>query len=400
MKIGVRQLIVYLLIIGINFAEVLSPYIDYLKYWDELLMVAFALYLVFSGISFNLNSLRNKTILTLFFFLIIGLVGNAFSGMQKEKIAILLDIVANFKIPICSIGFFYLINSIDTRKVILSLKIIAKAFIFLGFVFMILNQFMDLGMRGQVRFGIYGFTFIYEFSHIFSMILLSCMILISYTNSKRSFWFWFLLGSSQLLMTLKGISIVTVATSLLILQIMKTKNRINIGTIIIMIIIAIVLGQYQINEYFLGNQKAPRLMLLVYGFKTMLDYFPIGAGFATFGSDMANKYYSNLYYSYSFHKNWGTRVGSQYLNDSWWPMIMGQFGVIGLLIVIFIFSKIFVYLQKNKVKYYSKAMVLTGMIYLLVASLGTTIFTTSAAMILIFNMLLIVRADVISKDIG
>ncbi|MGF0148756.1 hypothetical protein ACQRDF_15425, partial [Lachnospiraceae bacterium SGI.054] len=90
--------------------------------------------------------------------------------------------------------------------------------------------------------------------------------------------------------------------------------------------------------------------------------------------------------------------GSQYLNDSWWPMVMGQFGIVGLIITIFVFYKIFVYLQKNKIKYYSKAMVLTGMIYLLVASLGTSIFTTSATIILIFNMLLLIRADVITKE--
>lgn len=398
MKISARQLTIFLLIIIINLAELLSPYIRYLKYWDELLMVFFLFYLMGTSINFKLNSLNGRTILLLLLFLFIGLTGNIVSGMQKEKVAIVLDIVANFKVPIIAIGFCYMVNSTDTRRVLYYLKNIAKIFILCGFVCMLLNQFIDFGMRGQSRYGIYSFNFIYEYAHIFSMVILSSILVVSYTNNKKSFWKWYSMGAVQLLMTLKGISIVTVAASLLILWVMKHKNKINIRTIIVLVIIGIILGQYQINEYFLGNQNAPRVMLLIYGFKTMCKYMPIGAGFATFGSDMANKYYSDLYYNYAFHENWGTRVGSQYLNDSWWPMVMGQFGIVGLIITIFVFYKIFVYLQKNKIKYYSKAMVLTGMIYLLVASLGTSIFTTSATIILIFNMLLLIRADVITKE--
>lgn len=397
MKIGVRQLVILLLIIGINLAEALSPYVTFLKYWDEILMIIFAIYLVIGSVNYKLNTLKNITYLLLLFFLFIGLLGNVISGMQKEKMAILLDIVANFKIPICTIGFFCLVQKTDIRKIINYLQPIAKIFVLCGFAFLVLNQFIDLGMRGNSRFGIYGFNFIYEYAHIFSMVLLSSICIISYTNRKRVFWKYFFMASVQLLFTLKGISIVTAAASFVILRTMRHKGKINIRTIVLLGIIGVLLGQYQINEYFLGNQHAPRVMLLVYGFKTMLTYFPFGAGFAVFGSDMANKFYSDLYYSYGFHNNWGTRVGSPYLNDSWWPMVMGQFGIIGLIVVLIVFYKIFVYLQKNKVKFYSKAMVITGLIYLLVASLGTTIFTTSAAIILIFNMLLIVRADIVTN---
>ena len=60
-----------------------------------------------------------------------------------------------------------------------------------------------------------------------------------------------------------------------------------------------VIGSFQIRNYLI-NEKAPRHLFFKYSIITATEYFPLGSGFATFGSDMAAKKYSDLYVKYGF----------------------------------------------------------------------------------------------------
>ena len=80
-----------------------------------------------------------------------------------------------------------------------------------------------------------------------------------------------------------------------------------------------------------------------YAFVTANKYFPIGSGFATYGSAQAAKSYSVLYQLYGFSNRWGMGAGenSFYLNDTYYPMIIGQFGYFGFFIFMFVYYKLF-----------------------------------------------------------
>lgn len=60
------------------------------------------------------------------------------------------------------------------------------------------------------------------------------------------------------------------------------------------------------------------------------DHFPVGAGMGRYGSWMSRIEYSPVYREYGLDSVRGlTEHNSQYATDTFWPMILGEFGVIG-----------------------------------------------------------------------
>ena len=109
---------------------------------------------------------------------------------------------------------------------------------------------------------------------------------------------------------------------------------------------------------------------------------------------MAAKYYSPLYYQYGFqYMNGMTPTNPAFLNDNYWPMILGQFGIVGITIVLYILYQLFKLIQNLKDNYKSKFIVLSSYFYLLLSSLGASIFTTSTTIVLLFGILLIIKID-------
>lgn len=85
----------------------------------------------------------------------------------------------------------------------------------------------------------------------------------------------------------------------------------------------------QIREY--QNPLKPRNVLYRTGFKVAEEYFPFGAGFGRFGGEIAARYYSPVYRRYKFELMYGLWPGGRFLRDTFWPMILGELGVIGFL---------------------------------------------------------------------
>ena len=76
----------------------------------------------------------------------------------------------------------------------------------------------------------------------------------------------------------------------------------------------------------------------------MIKYLPFGAGFGTFATDAAAKYYSPVYYEYGLDNIYGLSPDDPaFAHDSYWPAIMGEFGILGtmfFLILVFCLFKL------------------------------------------------------------
>ncbi|MGY2066405.1 O-antigen ligase family protein [Blastococcus sp. SYSU DS0619] len=82
---------------------------------------------------------------------------------------------------------------------------------------------------------------------------------------------------------------------------------------------------------------AARTLMTRDSFFVALDYFPLGAGFGRFGSDTASEFYSPLYLERGYQNVWGLseRTGNAlFLTDTMWPAILGESGLIGLLVYV------------------------------------------------------------------
>ena len=400
MNIHKKTILPLFLLLLIHFSELIMDKVHFFYYCDELFAVLFFLVILFSIFNKKENreyKKKKKIIISCIIMLIIGVISNICFGMQSEKFAILADIVSNFKFPICLIGYSLILDKEMANDIIKFFSPISKIFIIISCLCCLISLVFDIGMRGQLRFGIWGFNFIYNYAHIFSMMLLFNLVIVSLTEKEsKKFNIYLIMTLIQLVLTTKGTSIVAAATIIFVIFMIKHNDKLRIKDFIPIGISGIVLGNYQIKTYFM-NPNTPRSLLLKYSFESVKKFFPLGSGFASYGSDMANKYYSNLYKSYGFDKIWGMHEGSLFLNDNYWPMILSQFGIIGLICCIYMLYLFFTIIQESVMENRTKAIVLSCFIYMLIASLGTTIFTTSSTIILGFGMIIVIISNEYDK---
>ena len=90
-------------------------------------------------------------------------------------------------------------------------------------------------------------------------------------------------------------------------------------------------------DYVNGN---PRLLLYATSVDVARDYFPLGAGLGRYGSPMSRVDFSPLYAHYGLDRIWGlTPDYDAFITDTFWPHILGEIGVFGLIgYVVFILA--------------------------------------------------------------
>lgn len=82
-------------------------------------------------------------------------------------------------------------------------------------------------------------------------------------------------------------------------------------------------------DYVNGN---PRLLLYTTSVQIATEHFPLGVGLGRFGSPMSRVEFSPIYAQYGLDRIYGlTPVYSAYITDTFWPHILGEIGVVGLL---------------------------------------------------------------------
>ena len=88
---------------------------------------------------------------------------------------------------------------------------------------------------------------------------------------------------------------------------------------------------------------AARTYMYITSLKVFEDYFPLGPGFGTFGTDSAAKYYSPLNYHYDLNNIWGLNpdddsAGTSFYSDTFYP-ILAQFGIVGVILFVAFLKK-------------------------------------------------------------
>lgn len=137
----------------------------------------------------------------------------------------------------------------------------------------------------------------------------------------------------------------------------KGKKTIAIILSLMMVIIFIFLGsmffklfESKYTMYFNADTYADsaRNMLYLRSIDIASDYFPLGVGFGRYGSWMSSVYYSPVYYHYGLSLIWGmSKDFSNFITDTFWPMIIGETGFLGLVFYIAIFGILLRILFRN-----------------------------------------------------
>lgn len=143
--------------------------------------------------------------------------------------------------------------------------------------------------------------------------------------------------------------------------------------------VSIFIAWNKIIKYFVVFVKSARNVLYKYSLILAHDHFPVGTGFGSFASYFSGTNYSKVYPAYNLdHVEGLIWPKCEYISDSFWPMILGQFGIIGLILYISVLGIIFLQIQKlylNSSRIYAGA--LFAFIYLLVVSIAESAFVNS-----------------------
>lgn len=332
-KLNIGEILILIALFLFIFNEVLTKYISTIfSYIDDFTLILILIYYGINTIKKKTNTFSHKyeiRILILFIVLyVIGILGNVLSKFQGNSFAIVVDMLSWMKF---FISYIFLINTIkkDKAKVYYEYIVkVGKLIIALSFILEMFNLTTDFRLvEGYEKFGIKAFSF---FGHpSFASSILAGFISALLVEPKKN-KIWILLGLVLIAATLRTKAFAFVA--LVVYALIFFRKKINILKIIMIFLLVIFIGGSQIQYYFL-DINASRARALRTSIEIANDYAPIGSGFATFGTPMSGKYYSQAYYIYGLSERWGFMPDHfGYISDGGWATIIAQFGYLGTII--------------------------------------------------------------------
>ncbi len=364
--------------------------ITLISYTDEVLTILSALYIIYTSFK---KKIRGTDLALLIMFVImcfLTLLGNVFSRVITNKYPILLDLLALSKVFLPFIAIRQ-IASRDSKKQMLKMLVpFSKLFLIASFICGTISMFYDIGMTGAKRYGIPAFAFVFVIPHYLGYFAAGCMLVILYFEKhKYKRLAYELMFALDIVYTTKGVCYILLVFFILLMIMWRKRDKFTPANTALLIVGAVITSQFQINEY-ITNSDSPRMILIKYGIKTANTYFPFGAGFATYGSDMAARYYSPLYVQYGFEKVWGlSQSNGNFLNDGYINMLFGELGYVGTILFVACIGIIVSMIYKSAMNKRVKALSMATIFGLLISCIGSGIIRSSTGMF-VFMILAII----------
>jgi len=362
-------------------------------YIDELFVILL-LPLLFRKNVFSKRSPRIWSYIVIF--LIISFINSIYSEYFRGIELTILDLFLFLK-PILFILTYIQISKKVRSKFLEYISYPGAIYIYLAFVFYIINIYYNMFTPHDIRFGLNAYSFIAanpgEFLN--NLVLIGLAI---YKNQKmklRNINLVFI--AFLLLTTLRFKAFVILIGTILLLYFFRNYNkRISNGLSFIktniyyffhkykikiyaILGLALITGWSQFNLYFLKD-LTPRLLLVNTSLQLGLKYFPFGVGAGTFGSAVAHLWYSPVYVDQGFRNYYGmaSEGTTNFLNDNFWPMVYAQYGLIGIVLIILIYSKLLFWLSKNIIfEKYNLEIYLIIVFSIVISTVGSSILIGS-----------------------
>ena len=261
------------------------------------------------------------------------------------------------------------------KKIYVHVKVVTSLYFLLLIADWIFRIF-----SASIRYGMRSTQLMYSHPTVFCACCgFLIMVLLSIRDCVVGYKKWLIILLLLMCTTLRSKAFgAAVAIVLICYFVFYRKKRVRLRTFIIFTPLLVTLGWEQIEYYFFSSiqSDSARYQLLFNSIKIAKDYFPIGSGFGTFASYYSGVNYSPLYAMYGLTNVNGLRQGAtSFISDSFWPMILGQTGVIGLIAYVMALVMLFKEIQnirKISSSYYAAA--LCGFCYLLIASVAESAF--------------------------
>ena len=373
----------FLILLALFFYEPLNQFIGPISYIDEILggFALFSLYRYF----FRKGSIPYPIIAVFFLLLsiiILGIVSSINSGIDVtwgNRLINLYSLIKN------QLVFFWLllVPSVQEKKETLKLLgPIIKIYIVVAFIFALINIFHDIGMTYDVRFTLRSFKFIYNNpATLNDRILCGFAVLVANRGIRKNLGF-ILLGTIVIILTFRSNGLAALAVFWALFGLLKLGQKLTFNKILFVALIAIFTGWGSIKNYLIED-VTPRGMMLRNGIMLANRYFPLGSGLGTYGSDIAFKFYSPIYYELGYDKIWVLApVTGSVATDNFWPMLFGQYGWISSLLFLIVLLIQFWIIMANISNSQLKAVAITLISYMIMKSMGEAVFTAVYGMLI------------------
>ena len=399
-KILAFILFLYLLVFQSPLESVWAPF----SYIDELISLIGIIYvfgeLVFRR-KFEIPRYMIFAVLCLAVFVASGLIGNILYRYQPLK-SVVIDLYTNLKFFFAIVTGFTLFRTIPWGKLQYHGNLHARIITGFLFVVFLLDRVFVLYPTG-IRHGIRSASLFYSSPTYLAGAIAFLLCLMTIFFQKLNYPFM----AMNLIMIVFTMRSKAIASAMVIIALFAflvlLKREMKLWHVLVLGIVAVVAAWPQIYYYFIHlSGWSARSVLLLTSFKIMKDFFPIGTGFGTYASSEAEKHYSPVYRKYGFHHNWELRDvkdtentkrlikkfhidpkdpwGGPFLNDSFWPIIFGQTGVIGTIAYI---SALGILVKKSwelqKKHVYAFIAVMYSWIHLLICSMAEPAFNNATA---------------------
>ena len=342
------EIVITLLFIVLLCAPMLdAAYGGIFSYADEAIAILLVLWALLSRCADKVGVHERRGLVALGLLCILGLVGNLAFGYQDSAFAVAVDLFTCIKIFVAYFAARIVLRG--RGRCLRAFQTIGKAFLVAAACGLLLHMagVVQLG-SGRITFGIPCYQFI--FSHPTNLAAYCVGFSALMFAGEKPKTGWLVLSCLILISTQRAKAVAMAFILLFFLFYGAAKRDGGKPSKLVFLFLgagAVFLGMDQIQEYFL-NSTAARSLLMQDGLAIAGQLFPFGSGFATFGTYMSGEYYSPLYYEYGLNSVWGLMpTNPSFTSDTFWPAIIAQFGVIGLIVLIVLLAQTYLSLSQD-----------------------------------------------------
>jgi hypothetical protein len=343
----------------------------FFNYFDEMVTVLLLIYLICFYLKHKAIEKDDFILLSLYFLLLfIGFLSFIYYKLQPLLIGIEdAFICSKFIIGYLGIKTIYK-NKIEKDFVKNNFKPVSKIIIIVLFLLTLHDIFFSpLFPKFDFRYFTYSIELCFPHPTYLaaSVIVIMCVLMSSYQKGDFKY---LMMASFVIFMTFrsKAISFIIIFW-LLYFMIYRFQIRSKIIIVPVALFGGIFAGYRKFTEYFFGDHFSARAVMLKDALILARESFPLGKGFATFGSNLSVQSYSPLYYRFGYDGIEGmSQSTASYLNDGFWQIILAQFGFFGCILMLFIILQFFCYTIQMKKTESSYIALLALNIYMLISS--------------------------------
>lgn len=366
-----------LLYVGVFWSWLQYSVIPSFSYWDEVYSLIFSIFIVKAISEGGCHVKKDDVVIcaSLIGYCLCSLIGNIINGYAPIS-SVINDLFLNLKFFMSIYATMIVFRNFDIKSykdnISRHIEMITVIFV----VLFIVDKLLGIFPVYEVRFGISSEQLIFAhptFCAAALFFLLAMYMLFGDVKKKSSIIYMCLLaGLICMTLRFKAIATVGVFIALYVFFVWFRIKKLNI-VIIGLAALAVVLVCYnQIYFYFFSSMalRMPRGAMLNTSLQIAKDFFPFGTGFGTFGSYTSGVNYSPVYELYGISDIGGmTKTDISAISDNYWPMILGQSGVIGFVCMFNIWRKL--YQRINQYRYIDLQFYLAGIgcfIFILISS--------------------------------